>query len=113
MIQGKPGLDVSSLVRGVLAESGNDVRRLRGAPEPALRVMQGSRLAHRLSSMVGVAAGTNEGDAYGRLFGTSTGISAVKAVGNESRTLDLLSSLSIEVLLEYLDQRWGFTREQG
>ena len=41
-------------------------------------------------------------DAYARLFTSHTGQKAVSAVGNESKTLDALSALSIEVLLEYL-----------
>jgi hypothetical protein len=32
---------------------------------------------------------------------------AVKSIGNESRTLDALSFLSVEVMLEYYEERWA------
>jgi hypothetical protein len=56
-----------------------------------------------------ISGGRAGGDAYSRLFGTPTGTQAAQTIGNESRTLDVLSSFSLEVLLDYLEERWGFT----
>lgn len=42
---------------------------------------------------------------YARLFATSAGSAAVRAVGNESRTLELLSDLSVELMLQVFDER--------
>ena len=105
MVRGVPGLDVSSLVRGVLAED-----RSIGA-----RGMRGStRLTDRLAAMMDPVVvdphrHQASADPYDRLFSTETGRRAADLVGNESRTLDALSALSIEILLEYLDERWAFS----
>ena len=111
MVDGVPGLDVSSLVRG-----GTD-------REPVTRRESSRRArsdaAHRLTEdHDGVRCGRSSGprlctlQIYERLFATETGQRAVNVVGNESKTLDALSALSIEVLLEYLDERWGSLRFQ-
>lgn len=107
MIRGAPGLDVSSLVRGVLAEDHSVAAGARG-------VRGTTRLTDRLSAMMPTIAGdahvhTASVDPYDRLFSTETGRRAANAVGNESRTLDALSTLGIEILMQYLDDRWGFS----
>jgi hypothetical protein len=107
MVHGAPGLDVSLLVRGVLTESrfvDEGVRGVRGATRltDRLRTMMESRLVEPFLHEARITP-------YDRLFATDTGRRAAKLVGNESRTLDALSTLSIEILLEYLDDRWGFS----
>lgn len=99
VVEGRPGLDISSLVKSVLGEEGQR--------EP-------SYLSHRLNSMLprtieSTPAGGQGLDTYGRLFATGTGRRAAEAIGNESKTLDVLSSLAIEILLEYLDDPRGFS----
>jgi len=50
---------------------------------------------------------------YDRLFNTAAGRMASDTIGNESKTLDLLSTWSIDVLFEYLSTRWGFDVQAG
>ena len=94
MVQGVPGLDVSSLVKKVLHEESLGF----GAAEKG----QLGRLATKFLSTLGREDLHSDPNAFTRMFATPTGVRAVNAVGNESRTLDLLSSLSVEVLAEFL-----------
>jgi len=95
MIEGRPGLDVSSLVKEVLAEGSG--QRSHHPFEFEVKLEDNPALFPNAAYL----------DPYSRLFGTVTGSAAVKAVGNESKTLDALSLLSIEVLLEsVLKEEW-------
>jgi hypothetical protein len=89
MIRGAPGLDVAALVKGVLSSQEN---------------LQPSALAGNLSDSIRRRRGSVPGaaNAYDRLFGTAVGRQAASLIGNESRTLDAISSLSLEVVFEYL-----------
>ncbi len=99
MVEGRPGLDVSALVRGVL-------------DTPNTRTP--SRLSHRLSGIRGRSPTPGlQLDAYGRLFGTTTGSRLANLIGNESKTLDTISSLSLELLFDYLERKWGSSTGNG
>lgn len=52
-------------------------------------------------------------DPFSRLFTTAAGRAAAEKIGNESQTLDLLSTWSVEVLYEYLSMKGGFDAEVG
>jgi hypothetical protein len=110
MISGAPGLDLSSLVRRVL----RDTRQMR--PDRGIE-MRPSRLVQHLATMRRLQEPAHMFppaiNAYGRLFGTRTGSRAASDIGNESRTLDAISTLSIEALLYYLEERWGFTTDSS
>jgi hypothetical protein len=91
MITGEPGLGVTSLVRAVLAEDTQGRRSRMAASLEAI-----------LPRVYSLEPRFPVDDAYRRLFSTKIGTRAANAIGNESRTLDALSSLSVEVLFEYL-----------
>ena len=104
MVQPRPGLDVSALVRDVLSQ---DAR-----PAP-------SRLSHGLRSMLRLDTADIDNatialqNPYSRLFATAAGKTAAEKIGNESKTLDLLSTWSVEILFEYLSMTWGFDADAG
>jgi hypothetical protein len=50
---------------------------------------------------------------YDRMFKTAAGRMAQQSIGNESKTLDLLSTLSIDILFEYVSTTWGFDVQAG
>jgi len=94
MVRGAPGLDVASMVKATLDEG--------RPPGPSRRMLGLSKSMDQ--------GGLQEPNAYGRLFASRLGQMAVQRIGNESRTLDALSFLSVEVLLEYMEERWGANR---
>src|SRR5438093_267003 len=102
MIEGTPGLDLSALVQGVLAEGPGP-----GALHGIERLFRGP---------MGFAGPQVERNPYARLFHTHTGSTVAAAVGNESKTLDALSSLSIELMLEYIEENteatWARSRPE-
>jgi len=102
MIEGTPGLDLAALVQGVLAEGPGP-----GALHGIERLFRGP---------MGFAGPQVERNPYARLFHTHTGSTVAAAVGNESKTLDALSSLSIELMLEYIEENteatWARSRPE-
>jgi hypothetical protein len=100
MIEGTPGLDVSALVQGVLAEGPGP-----GALHGIERLLHGNTRYFEGPPV--------ERDPYARLFGTQTGSAVATAVGNESKTLDALSSLSIELMLEYITKNTAWVRSHS
>ena len=91
-VEPRRGLDVSSLARSVVG----DQRDL-----PAAHPLD-SLVPNSLAAMAG--AGQIR-DPYARLFASAVGSAAANAVGNESKTLDALSALTIELMLELLDEQ--------
>jgi hypothetical protein len=101
MIEARPGLDVSELVKAVLSE-------------PTYKIQ--SRFSYGLRSMLrlDLRTGVPEvADPYERLFTTAAGKTVADRIGNESKTLDLLSTWSIEILFEYVSTKWGFDFQAG
>ncbi|HEX8254626.1 MAG TPA: hypothetical protein VF846_15895 [Thermoanaerobaculia bacterium] len=112
MISGTPGLDLSSLVKAVLRES----RPITISPTAGYELeVQPSRLVRQLATMREgrFTEHTIPPSAYSRMFETAAGRRAVNTIGNESRTLDAISALSVEAVLYYLEERWGFASDSS
>lgn len=91
------GDDITSLVRNVLR------RGSEGPPRTMVAKAVSERRAGQTRSPSGVPE--EQSDAFGRMFASTLGQSALRAIGNESATMRALSTLSVEVLYEYLRAR--------